>query len=249
MAAARKTHVQQELFRRGGKRRGAGRKPTGARPGAKHETRPELDGTEVLHVVLRAVPEVGSLRRPLLYKAIRNASLTAAKRARFRIIHISIQRTHLHLLVEADTKDKLAAGMQGFQISAARNINTVLGEGRYRRRRGRVFEDRYHLVVITTPTQTRRVLAYVMSNWRKHGEDRDSAFATWMVDPYSSGRSFPDWAELDGNTLVTPIEPTYGALIVSEPHCWLLRAGWKLAGPISAFARPGPRPTSTIARH
>ena len=163
-------------------------------------------------------------------------------------MQISIQRTHLHLLVEADTKDKLAAGMQGFQISAARNINTVLGEDRYRRRRGRVFEDRYHLVVITTPTQTRRVLAYVMCNWRKHGEDRDSASATWMVDPYSSGRSFPDWAELDGNTIVTPGEPTCGPLVVSDPRSWLLRAGWKLAGTISAYDCPGHRQTTIVPR-
>jgi hypothetical protein len=67
-------------------------------------------------------------------------------------VHISLQRTHVHMLVEADHKAALARGMQGFLISAARNINTALGDGQ-RRRRGNVFADRYHVEVITTPTR------------------------------------------------------------------------------------------------
>ena len=50
---------------------------------------------------------------------------------------------HVHMLIEAENKQVLARGLQGFQISAARNINTLLGVDRYRRRRGPVFEDRY----------------------------------------------------------------------------------------------------------
>ncbi|HEX7836782.1 MAG TPA: transposase, partial [Kofleriaceae bacterium] len=120
----RKRHVQQALFRRGGKRRGAGRKPKGARAGERHAARPEFKPYHALHVVMRVVPAVGSLRRRRMYKAMRDASITAALRERFRIIHISLQRTHVHMLVEADHKAALARGMQGFQISAARHINT-----------------------------------------------------------------------------------------------------------------------------
>ena len=109
-----------------------------------------------MHVVLRVVPEVGSLRRPALYRALRDASVTAAMRERIRIVQISVQRTHVHMLVEAVDKKALARGMQGFQISAARNINTALGD-KYGRRRGKVFVDRYHLVVVTSPTQARNV--------------------------------------------------------------------------------------------
>lgn len=39
---ARKRHVQQELFRRGGKRNGAGRKPKGPRAGSPHKKRPTI---------------------------------------------------------------------------------------------------------------------------------------------------------------------------------------------------------------
>src|SRR5882762_4411465 len=120
---ARKRHVQQELFRRGGKRKGAGRKPKGARAGSAHQARPTVRPNHALHVVMRVVPEVGNMRRRSLYKALRDATITAALRERFRIVHVSIQRTHVHMLVEAENKGALARGMQGFQISAARNVN------------------------------------------------------------------------------------------------------------------------------
>src|SRR3954451_25127034 len=153
--------TQQELFRRGGKRRGAGRKPSGARSGERHEARPEFKPYHPLHVVMRVAPEVGSLRRRAMYKALRDATITAALRERFRIVHISLQRSHVHLLVEAEHKAALARGMQGFLISAARHINTALGDAK-QRRRGKVFADRYHLTVITTPTQARHAIRYTL---------------------------------------------------------------------------------------
>src|SRR3954471_5787709 len=139
--------VQQELFRRGGKRRGAGRKPNGARAGERHQARLEFKASHPLHVVVRVAPAVGSLRRRKLYKAMRDATITAALREWFRIVHISLQRNHVHLLIEAEDKAALSRGMQGFLISAARHINTALGNGK-RRRCGKVFADRYHLTVI-----------------------------------------------------------------------------------------------------
>src|SRR6185295_6765922 len=194
----RKRHVQQQLFRRGGKRKGAGRKPRAARAGSPHQKRPTIKASQALHVVMRVDPAVGNLRRRKLYKAMRDATITAALRERFRIVHISLQRTHVHMLAEANNEQALARGMQGFQISAARHINTALGVDKYRRRRGRVFVDRYHVEVITSPTRARRALSYVLNNWRKHREDQQGLATTWLVDPYSSGISFPDWKELDG---------------------------------------------------
>jgi len=76
---------------------------------------------------MRVVPVVGSLRRRSMYKAVRWASVTALVRERFRIVHISLQRSHIHMIVEAKDKDALSRGMQGFMISAARLINTELG--------------------------------------------------------------------------------------------------------------------------
>jgi REP element-mobilizing transposase RayT len=234
----RKRHVQQELFRRGGKRRGAGRKPKGARAGERHGARPELKPYHALHVVMRIASGVGSLRRRKLYKAMRGATITAALREWFRIVHISLQRTHVHMIVEAEGKAALARGMQGFQISAARHINTALGDGT-RRRRGRVFADRYHVEVITSPTRARHAIGYVLSNWRKHGEDREGLPSTWLVDPFSTGILFPDWKELQDKAWMWPIRATYDPLVVHRPRSWLLAEGWKLAGEISAREVPG----------
>src|SRR4026208_1485528 len=95
---SRKRHVQQELFRRGGKRKGAGRKPKGARAGSRHQERPEDKSRYPLHIGMRIVPGVGSLRRRAMYKAIREATIIAALRERFRLVHVSLQRTHVHML-------------------------------------------------------------------------------------------------------------------------------------------------------
>jgi REP element-mobilizing transposase RayT len=216
---------------RGGKRRGAGRKPRGHRAGERHQRRPVHDARHPVHVVLRVVREVGSLRRRCAYRAFREAVLVAARRDNFRIVHISLQRSHVHLLVEADHQAALAAGMQSFQISAAKQLNAAVGAARKgARRRGTVFPDRYHAEVITTPTQARHTLSYVLNNWRKHAEDRGGRAARWRVDPFSSAVMFPDWAErLDKPTLWRG-PPTYEPLLVFRPRTWLLAEGWKRGG-------------------
>jgi putative transposase len=229
------------LFRRGGKRRGAGRKPKHGRAGERHGARPEFKPYHALHVVMRIAPTVGSLRRRKMYRAVREATITAAQREQFRIVHISLQRTHVHMLVEADHREALARGMQSFQISAARNINTALGDG-VRRRRGKVFADRYHVEVITTPTRAHHAIGYILGNWRKHKEDQHGVASTWLVDPFSTAILFPDWKELQDKALMWPIRETYDPMIVFRPRTWLRAEGWKRGGgPISARDVPSKR--------
>jgi REP element-mobilizing transposase RayT len=224
--------VQLGLFKqRGGKRRGAGRPPKGARAGAPHKARPALSARYPVHVVLRVVAAVGSLRRGRVYHAVREATLTAARFGRIRIVHVSIQRTHVHLLVEATGKGALASGMQGFQISAAKHINAAISKGRPGpRRRGTVFPDRYHAEIITSPTQARHALAYVLGNWRKHGEDRSAVMRGWRIDVFSSAAAFPDWTEYGDEVWLWRMPPTYEPLWVYRPGTWLLREGWKKRG-------------------
>jgi REP element-mobilizing transposase RayT len=218
--------------RRAGRKRRPGRKPNGPRAGSPHKTRPELRARHPVHVVLRVVPVVGNLRRRSTYKAVREATLTTALREDFRIVHLSIQRNHLHLLVEADHKGALASGMQGFQISAAKHLNAAISKGRPGpRRRGSVFPDRYHAEIITTPTQARHALNYVMNNWRKHKEDRAEATRAWKIDWYSTAVMFPGWAEYGDQPFFRRGPPTYDPLIVYQPRTWLLRAGYKRGGP------------------
>ncbi len=110
-----------------------GRPPKGARAGAPHKKRPELKKYQPVHVVLRVVKEIGSLRKRHMYKALREATIAVALRelaykdtGEFRIVHISIQRDHVHLLVEAGHQVALSRGMQSFQISAAKHLNRAV---------------------------------------------------------------------------------------------------------------------------
>ena len=148
----------------GGARTGAGRPITQgrARASERHVRRARIRASQPVHVTVRCVPEVTGLRKHLAYVAIRAATLTAAARGDagdFRIVHLSIQGNHLHLIVEARDWLRLSRGMQGFQISAARHLDRALG-----RKGGQVFADRYHANVLETPRQVRNTFAYVLTS-------------------------------------------------------------------------------------
>jgi hypothetical protein len=133
----------------------------------------------------------------------------------------------------------LGKGVRALSISAAHRLNAAIGEERGAgRRRGRVFTDRYHAEVIRSPKQCRNELAYVLNNWRRHGED--VAARRTKVDPYSSGVAFAGWAGREGVPFFWP--RGYEPLPVSYPATWLLSQGWRRGGEIAVDERPGPRP-------
>jgi len=228
--------------RRGGPQPKAGRKPNGAFAGVSHATREDVNPRHPQHITLRVTSAIGWLRRFDTFAAIRRAlRVAAAKHADFRIVHISVQNTHLHLICEASSKDTLAGGLQGFQISAAKALNAAISKRRRTERHGRVFTDRYHREDLETPRQVRNAINYVINNWRRHGVDRDTLFALYgRLDPYASGLSFAGWR--DALPAHPPDLPNgYQPPPVSEPATWLLRVGWTKADPIDMFATPGPR--------
>ncbi len=242
MAGAHKAHRQIELAFRthGGRRRGAGRPPKGRRSSERHKTRPEHDHRHPVHVTIRVVADVSSLRSRDVYMQLREATIVTARREDFRIVHISIQRNHLHLIVEADHKAALSRGMQGFSISAARRVNAAITERTGVRRKGRVVADRFHARPLTSPRAVRHALAYVLNNYRRHGEDRAEVARTWKADPFSSGPMFFGWKELEGSPFLWPLRPTYQPLIVLRPRTWLLAKGWQEHHPlISTREVPG----------
>ena len=145
---------------------------------------------------------------------MRRAFRAIAGKHAFRIVHISIQQNHLHLLVEADDGLALSRGMQSLNISLARQINRACG------RRGKVFAHRFHATPISSPRQARNALAYVLNNWRRHAEDR---VATAALDRFSSAISFDGWRE----STRFAIPEDYTPLPVVRPQTWLLAIGWK----------------------
>ncbi|MBA3499627.1 MAG: transposase [Myxococcota bacterium] len=218
----------------GGKREGAGRKKSGTRAPS-HRPRPEHVGRNPLHVVLRVEKSVGRLRRRKVYASARQALLQIAARIAFRVVHMSIQHNHLHLLVEAANSEALESGMRGLTISLARRINKSLG------RTGKVFEYRYHSTPLTSPRQTRNALAYVLNNWRRHREDeRGFDERTMPLDPYSSAIAFRGWADFSATVDDWP-DVIDEPLPVSPPQTWLLGVGWELAKrSIRTSDTPGP---------
>jgi REP element-mobilizing transposase RayT len=235
----RKRHVQQQLplLAKGGKRKRAGRPKQGLRASERHEKRAALEPSEPVHVVVRAAPEIGNLRRREIYQAVRKALVVSFANERFRIVHVSVQGTHVHLLVEAADRMALARGMQGFQISAAKHVNAALSKGRAQRRRGTVFPDRYHADIITSRRRARHALAYVLNNWRKHGEHRAPILRELRIDPFSTAASFEGWRDLGDPLACFP--RSYEPLPVWKPKTWLLAEGWKLYGLIATTETPG----------
>jgi putative transposase len=246
MSRPRKHHVQLELTkldkngqRRGGARKGAGRPKRGERASERHEKREAFKASEPLHVVIRAVGVIGALRGFEAYHAVRTAVVATFKRIDFRIVHISIQRTHVHLIVEARNRIALARGMQAFEISAARHLNASVSQRTGKARRGNVFVDRYHAEVLRTPRQTRNALAYVINNWRHHGESQLKLATGWRIDPFSSAPSFDGFRDVDAKAIEWP--QRYVPLPVWEPTAWLLTTGWRKHGLIRHNEVPGPR--------
>ena len=227
----------------GGKRPGAGRPAKGPRPSERHEVRARVTRHTPVHVVMRTLPNVPNLRSRAAYAAIRDAMTLMLVRElnctdpakRFRIVHFSIQRTHLHAIVEAHDQYALAAGMQVLQIAIARRINRA-----FARTKGlHVFADRYHAVVLSSPRQMRNTLAYVLNNWRHHREDRGK---TWTVDPYSTAWQFDGWRERVGTPFTFRVNEAYDPLPVWLPRSWLLRLGWRRHARLIALGEvPGGR--------
>ena len=228
---------QQQLFPKRKRRRGAGRPAKGPRSSEKHKVRAPVRSGHPVHVVIRGAPIVKTLRTRAIYHAVRKALVTTFPRQDFHVVHVSIQGNHIHLLIEAQDKIALARGMQGFQIAAAKHINAAISKRQETRRRGTVFPDRYHARTIDNRCQARHALAYVLNNWRHHGESQTVVGAHWRIDPFSSAASFDGWRDLADPRAAFP--DSYEPLPVWKPKSWYLKAGWRQYGLVRTTEVPG----------
>jgi REP element-mobilizing transposase RayT len=224
-------NVSTEKRPRGGKRQGAGRKKNGRRLDHAHARRPLLSSRHPVHVVLRTLASVPRLRDRDGYRAMRRVLTRYLGLDDFRVVHLSLQHNHIHLLVEAENQNVLARRMQSFAINAARAIN------KSNRAYGKVFAYRYHATQITTARYARHALAYVLNNWRHHREDAAHIDAIKArLDPYASGISFTGW--INETRFACP--SGYTPLPVSPAQTSLLAFEWKRYGLIDEWERPGP---------
>lgn len=161
-----------------------------------------------VHVTLRVCDEVWNLRSRRCFRAIARAFAFGKLRNGFRLVHFSVQGNHVHLIVEADSGEQLARGIQGLAIRVARGLNRVM------QRRGDVFADRYHAHALRTQTEVANAVAYVLGNFVRHAAQWGETVRGDWIDPYSSAAIS---AEVTGPPLTV------------DPQTWLLSVGWRRA--------------------
>ena len=209
---------------RGGPRHGAGRKAAVKGAFQRHERRRQHRGSEPVHVTLRVRRDLPRLRQWHIYKPLREAFRRGADRFGFRLVHYSVQSTHLHLICEADDRRALSRGMQGLAIRTARAINRTLG------RTGKVFVERYHAEPLEVPRKVRNALVYVLTNARHH----DARGWHGPVDTFSSGAHFDGWRE----RLPHALRVQAGSPVGVPARTWLLTTGWRRHGAIDVREAP-----------
>jgi REP-associated tyrosine transposase len=230
----------------GGARQGAGRKPAGARAGVAHRRRIEPSNATrgAVHVTMRVVDDVASLRSARCMRALWRAFSGGKGRFGFRLCHYAVQHNHMHLICEVDDRAALIRGMRGLSIRVARQLNKALG------RSGRVLADRYHARALCSFRQLRAALAYVLNNQRRHVYQHGGwTLRPSYIDPCSSGWYFDGYAG--------PRDPLPGALRgiappVARAEGYALSLGWKRLGlvrvdeiPAAATSRRAERSRTT----
>jgi putative transposase len=141
----------------GGARAGAGRPARGPVPSEPHTVRPALSPRHPVHVTARMTRGVRSVPARKAHQALQRALRVSLARSDFRIVHIALTAKRVELVVEADDREALARGMQGFQVSAARWFN------RCARRSGTVFVDRYRMAILRTRRDVRDAIGRLPS--------------------------------------------------------------------------------------
>ena len=209
--------VQQEFeFRdKDGRRHRSGR-PRSKHSGVPHAQRAEFSPQHPLHVTLKICDGLPSMRESCAFNAVMQAFAGGKRGAKgvggFRLTQFAVLGNHMHLMVEADSREHLASAMTGLQTRIAKALNKVWN------RTGNVFRGRYHDVVLANPSQVRNALNYILHNGRKHGI---AGLERWF-DPCSSARWFDGFGDAD------PDRKWPDSLARAET--WLSIKGWRCRG-------------------
>jgi len=209
---------------RGGKRRGAGRKPrpeNARRPLVEHRVRPEHRRRHPVHVTLRAARGIPSLRSER-FRNLLERILDGTRDANGQVVHFSVQHDHIHVVLEADDKRSLSSLVRRVVIRFALRTNKVLG-----RSKGKVWGDRYHRRDLESPRDVKNVLRYLFTNAAKHGEEPAFPDAS---DPFTSVTSV--------TSVTSDFASTHRRWRPPRARTWLLSTGWwKVHGPLSSHER------------
>lgn len=211
----------------GGFRVGAGRKPAGGRRSTPHVRRPMHHRSRPVHVAMRST--LRGLRNQLFLTVLEDSIRRSNQRWRglFRVVQYSLQRNHVHLLVEARDKAALQEAMRGLAVSLARRANRRL------HRRGRFWQERWFGRALETARQVRNALVYVLGNAHKH----ENALAAG-IDPFSSALWFDGFRGHARPLACKPPGRTDTGPPTALAETWLLSRAWRRLGLLSVFEGP-----------
>jgi REP element-mobilizing transposase RayT len=191
-----------------------------------HRQRERIVARAPQHVTIRIRGGLPTLRQPRFVRRFRVSLSEACVRHGFRVVHYSVQRDHLHILVEAHDNGAIACGMKSVGARLGKLVNRLC------RRSGKVLDGRYHSRPLRTPLEVRRALAYVLLNHRHHAKRSARSHST-APDPASSGRWFDGWR------IATAPPDRADRCEVASAQTWLLRAGWRRHGLVDPAGIPG----------
>ncbi len=213
-----------------------GRRPRPERVGfVGHDTREAHDSHHPVHVSMRRVPRAPNLRSETVFRVILQ-QLARAKRVGVRVVHYSVQRDHLHLIVEGESRQDLSNQMRKLFSRIALAVNYVA------KRRGSLFRDRHHREELDGPTKTRNALVYVLFNDRKHHAQNGGAISEAFLNELDD-RSSVAWLEpKDWDERARPPPEVIARLRARDrdiqglgapriaPETWFAQAGWRIRG-------------------
>ncbi|MEE8468931.1 MAG: hypothetical protein V3T22_10765 [Planctomycetota bacterium] len=192
--------------------------------------RPALAPRFPVHVTMKVDPSLPGLRQRTAFAALLRAFVAGCAgpvhTGGFRLVHFSVQRDRVHLLVEAKDREHLSRGLQGLQVRMAKGLNRAWG------RKGKVFPERFSERILCTTLEVKDVLECMLWNAHERGAPRGhrSRPKPGLHDPYASGAWLRGWKR--GMRPPVPEGPTP----VMEAETWLLRVGWKRHGLFPVFA-------------
>ena len=146
-----------------------------------HTKRGELKQSSAVHVTMNLTKNAPDLRTRKKFALVKRSLVARKELPGFRIVHFAVLGNHLHLLCETDSAECLAKAIQKLSISLARLLNldgvrdaggSLERGGRPLRERGgwigKIFQDRYHVHHLASPTEMSRALHYILNNALQH---------------------------------------------------------------------------------
>jgi REP element-mobilizing transposase RayT len=97
-----------------------------------HRRRPEHKARNPVLVTWRFCLGFPNLRTPRAYAVVMTAVALARDRFGMRIVEFSIQRDHIHLILEAEDAERLGKALRALGVRLARRLSALFGPPRSR---------------------------------------------------------------------------------------------------------------------